>query len=170
MCVCVCVCRHVYVSTDVPTFVCVCVCMCACACLCVCVCVSQVLQQEEETDRAWAQSEGAVPGAVRPRELKKRWREAVEGAADGSLPQGTEAQDGALADYLDRIRVRVVEDLGAAKRNVVPVYPEEYQAFLVYTQSYHQAVAKRLRSITDRQLQITDIYSLLDWLYNIYNR
>ncbi|XP_067103047.1 tumor necrosis factor alpha-induced protein 2 [Osmerus mordax] len=132
--------------------------------------VVQVLQQEEETDRAWAQSEGAAPGAVRPRELKRRWREAVEGAADGSLPQGTEAQDGALAAYLDRIRVRVVEDLGAAKRNVVPVYPEEYQPFLVYAQSYHQAVAKRLRSITDRQLQITDIYSLLDWLYNIYNR
>lgn len=37
-------------------------------------------------------------------------------------------------------------------------------------QSYHQAVARRLQAITDNQLEITDIYSLLDWLHNIYNR
>lgn len=40
----------------------------------------------------------------------------------------------------------------------------------VYVQSYHQAVARRLKTITDNQLQITDIYSLLDWLHNMYNR
>lgn len=40
----------------------------------------------------------------------------------------------------------------------------------VYVQSYHQAVAQRLKTITDNQLQITDIYSLLDWLHNMYNR
>ncbi len=37
-------------------------------------------------------------------------------------------------------------------------------------ESYHQAVARRLEAITDNQLEITDIYSLLDWLHNIYNR
>lgn len=37
-------------------------------------------------------------------------------------------------------------------------------------QSYHQAVARRLQAITDKQLEITDIYSLLDWLHNIYSR
>lgn len=40
----------------------------------------------------------------------------------------------------------------------------------MYVQSYHQAAARRLKAITDNQLEITDIYSLLDWLYNIYNR
>lgn len=40
----------------------------------------------------------------------------------------------------------------------------------MYVQSYHQAVARRLEAITDHQLEITDIYSLLDWLHNIYNR
>lgn len=40
----------------------------------------------------------------------------------------------------------------------------------VYVESYHQAVAGRLKSITDNQLEITDIYSLLDWLHNIYKR
>ncbi|KAL0972818.1 hypothetical protein UPYG_G00195110 [Umbra pygmaea] len=132
--------------------------------------VVQVLQQEEQADRAWAQGEAALPGGSRPRKLKQRWKEAVSEAANGSLPQRNEAQNGELADYLDRVRTRVVEDLGAAKRNVVPVYPEDYEPFQVYLESYHQAVARRLQSITDGQLQITDIYSLLDWLYNIYNK
>ncbi|KAF0030980.1 hypothetical protein F2P81_017711 [Scophthalmus maximus] len=100
----------------------------------------------------------------------QRWREAVEEAADGSLPQRAEFTAGELDGYLGRLRARTVEDLGAANRNVVSIYPEGYQAFQVYVQSYHQAVARRLGSITDNQLEITDIYSLLDWLHNIYDR
>ncbi|KAM3615650.1 uncharacterized protein V6R79_005630 [Siganus canaliculatus] len=132
--------------------------------------VVQVLQQEEDADKTWALSEAAAPGGPRPRHLKQRWKEAVEEAADGSLPQKTEFTAGELDQYLDRLRARVVDDLGAAKRNVVSIYPEEYQPFQVYVQSYHQAVARRLQSITDNQLEITDIYSLLDWLHNIYSR
>ncbi|XP_060901779.1 tumor necrosis factor alpha-induced protein 2 [Labrus mixtus] len=132
--------------------------------------VVQVLQQEEQTDKDWAASEAAAPGGPRPRRLKQRWREAVEAVAGGSLPQETEFTAGELDGYLDRLRARVVDDLGAAKRNVVSIYPEEYQPFEVYVQSYHQAVARRLQAITENQLEITDIYSLLDWLHNIYNR
>ncbi|XP_053278123.1 tumor necrosis factor alpha-induced protein 2 [Pleuronectes platessa] len=131
--------------------------------------VVQVLQQEEQADKDWALSGGAVPGGPRPRQLKQRWREAVEEAADGSLPQRAEFTAGELDGYLGRLRARVVEDLGAANRNVVSIYPEEYQAFLVYVQSYHQAVARRLEAITDSQLEITDIYSLLNWLHNVYD-
>ncbi|XP_036417162.1 tumor necrosis factor alpha-induced protein 2 [Colossoma macropomum] len=132
--------------------------------------VVQVLQQEEQADRDWAMSERAIQGGPRPRELKKRWKEAVAEAADGNLPQHADIQAGELAAYLDRLRSHMVEDLGAARRNVVSVYPEEYDAFQVYVQSYHQAVTRRLQAITNGELQITDIYSLLDWLYNIYNR
>uniref|UniRef100_A0A672LC15 Tumor necrosis factor alpha-induced protein 2-like n=1 Tax=Sinocyclocheilus grahami TaxID=75366 RepID=A0A672LC15_SINGR len=167
--------------------------------------VVQVLQQEEQADRDWTQSEGAAPGGPRPREFKKRWREAVVELADANLPQHEEARagelaayldklrvrmvedlgvarrnvvsvypveydSGELAAYLDKLRVRMVEDLGAARRNVVSVYPVEYDSFQVYTQSYHQAVTRRLQAITNGDQQITDIYSLLDWLYNIYNR
>ncbi|XP_074484271.1 exocyst complex component 3-like protein 2, partial [Sebastes fasciatus] len=132
--------------------------------------VVQVLQQEEQADKDWALSKAAAPGGPRPRRLKQRWREAVEEAADSSLPQRAEFTAGELVGYLDRLRARVVEDLGAAKRNVLSIYPEEYTPFQVYVQSYHQAVARRLEAITDNQLEITDIYSLLDWLHNIYNR
>lgn len=96
----------------------------------VCLCV-QVLQQEEQVDKDWALSEAAAPGGPRPRSLKQRWKEAVEEAAAGSLPQRAEFTAGELDGYLDRLRARVVEDLGAAKRNVVSIYPEEYQPFLV---------------------------------------
>ncbi|XP_058491016.1 tumor necrosis factor alpha-induced protein 2 [Solea solea] len=132
--------------------------------------VVQVLQQEEQADKDWAVSLGAGPGGPRPRQLKQRWKEAIEEAADGSLPQKAEFTAGELDGYLSRLRARVVEDLGAANRNVVSIYPEEYQAFQVYVQSYHQAVARRLEAITDNQLEVTDIYSLLDWLHNIYDR
>lgn len=132
--------------------------------------VVQVLQQEEQADRDWTTSEGAVPGGPRPRELKKRWKEAVAEAANENLPKSEVVLAGELAVYLDKLRIRMVEDLGAARRNVVPVYPGEYDAFQVYVHSYHHAVTCRLRTITNRELQITDIYSLLDWLYNIYDR
>ncbi|XP_071352529.1 exocyst complex component 3-like protein 2 [Trachinotus anak] len=132
--------------------------------------VVQVLQQEEQADKDWAVSAGAAPGGPRPRQLKQRWKEAVEEAAEGSLPEKAEFTAGELDGYLGRLRARVVEDLGAANRNVVSIYPEEFQAFQVYVQSYHQAVARRLEAITDNQLEITDIYSLLDWLHNIYDR
>ncbi|XP_068440981.1 tumor necrosis factor alpha-induced protein 2 [Clinocottus analis] len=130
--------------------------------------VVQVLQQEEQADKDWALGEAL--GGPRPRRLKQRWREAVEEAADGSLPQEAEFTAGELVGYLDRLRARVVEDLGAAKRNAVSIYPEEYQPFQVYVQSYHQATARRLQAITDQTLEVTDVYSLLDWLHNIYNR
>lgn len=55
----------------------------------------------------------------------------MEGAADGALPQRAEFTAGELDKYLDRLRVRVVEDLGAANRNVVSIYPDEYQPFQV---------------------------------------
>lgn len=82
-------------------------------------------------DRNWAQSESAAPGGPRPRQLKQRWKEALEEAADSALPQRSEATTGQLDRYLERLRARMVEDLGAAKRNVVNIYPEDFQPFQV---------------------------------------
>lgn len=114
----------------------------------------------------------------------------MEAAADGSLPPTSEYVAGDLQRYLERLRARVLDELGAASRNVVSIYPEEYQPFQVspaprsdlhcrlphccppqvYLQGYHQAVARRLKSITANELEIGDIYSLLDWLHNTYRR
>lgn len=55
----------------------------------------------------------------------------MEEAADASLPPRSEYTAGELHRYLDRLRARVVEDLGSASKNVVSVYPEDYRAFQV---------------------------------------
>ncbi|KAI4895332.1 hypothetical protein NFI96_018720 [Prochilodus magdalenae] len=106
----------------------------------------------------------------RPRKLRQKWAEAVGEAADWSLPQPGGIAAGQMGVFLERLRGRVVEDMDAARRNVVAVYPTDFTVLQVYMQSYHRAVAKRLKSITSGPVQITDIYSLLDWIYNIYNR
>ncbi|XP_055732261.1 exocyst complex component 3-like [Salvelinus fontinalis] len=137
-----------------------------------------VIQQEEQADTAQAQKEETQPlregiqphPSQRPRQLKLKWRQAVGEASDWSLPEQVKTPAGQLASYLERLRGRMVDDLDAVRRNVVSVYPEEFQAFQVYVQSYHRAVARRLNIITSSQLQITDVYALLDWFYNIYNR
>ncbi|XP_029957559.1 tumor necrosis factor alpha-induced protein 2 [Salarias fasciatus] len=137
-----------------------------------------VIQQEEHADAAWALREETKPEreaplvqpSQRPRRLKVKWRQAVAEAADWSLPHQMDTQAGQLASYLERLRSRMVDDLDAARRNAVSIYPEEFSAFQVYVESYHRAVAQRLRTITCGPLQITDVYSLLDWFYNIYNR
>ncbi|RVE64325.1 hypothetical protein OJAV_G00145110 [Oryzias javanicus] len=137
-----------------------------------------VIQQEEHTDATWALREETKPEgepphiqpSQRPRQLKLKWRQAVAEAADWSLPQQVDTQAGQLASYLERLRSRMVDDLDAARRNAISIYPEEFAAFQVYVESYHQATAKRLRVITSGPLQITDVYSLLDWFYNTYNK
>lgn len=90
-----------------------------------------MLQQEEQVDKTWTLSESAASGGPRPRQLKQRWREALEKAADDALPQRSEFTSGQLDRYLDRLRARMVEDLGAATRNVVSIYPEDFQPFQV---------------------------------------
>uniref|UniRef100_A0A3B4WAG5 Tumor necrosis factor alpha-induced protein 2-like n=1 Tax=Seriola lalandi dorsalis TaxID=1841481 RepID=A0A3B4WAG5_SERLL len=107
--------------------------------------VVQVLQQEEQADKDWAVHKGAAPGGPRPRQLIQRWREAVEEAAEGSLPERAEFTAGELDGYLGRLRARVVEDLGAANRNVVSIYPEEFQAFQVR----HTWTQKHLKGSVD---------------------
>lgn len=154
-----------------------------------------VIQQEEQADSVWAQREKArsltgsndgsdvheglymsatpsesAQASCRPRALMKRWEEAVGEAADWSLPQPGGISAGQLASFLERLSGRVLEDLDAACRNVVAIYPEDFRAFQVYVHSYHKAVAQRLKTVTSGPLQITDTYALLDWIYNIYRR
>lgn len=91
----------------------------------------QVLQQEEQADKDWALEKAVVPGGARPRRLRQKWQEAVEHAANASLPLRSEYVSGDLDRFLERLRARIVDDLGAATRNVVSIYPEDYHPFQV---------------------------------------
>lgn len=91
----------------------------------------QVLQQEEQADKDWALDKAVVLGGPRPRRLRQKWQEAVEAAADASLPLSSEYVTRDLARFLERLRAQIVNDLVAATRNVVSIYPEEYHPFQV---------------------------------------
>nr|XP_020469208.1 exocyst complex component 3-like [Monopterus albus] len=120
-----------------------------------------VIQQEEHADAVWALRQETKPEREGP---------LIQPSQHWPLPLQVDTQAGQLASYLERLRSRMVDDLDAARRNAVSIYPEEFAAFQVYVESYHRAVAKRLQTITSGPLQITDVYSLLDWFFNIYNR
>uniref|UniRef100_A0A8C6SEI3 Exocyst complex component 3-like 2b n=1 Tax=Neogobius melanostomus TaxID=47308 RepID=A0A8C6SEI3_9GOBI len=116
--------------------------------------VVAVLDQEEQVDRDHLSSQTEVwvsASGPRPRRLRQRWAEAVGDMADAALPLNTQFSPGFLDRFLGQIRTR-------------------YQPFQVYVQSYHTAVTKRLSAITERPLETTDVYSLLDWAYNVYYR
>uniref|UniRef100_A0A3B3ZDR9 Exocyst complex component 3-like 2b n=1 Tax=Periophthalmus magnuspinnatus TaxID=409849 RepID=A0A3B3ZDR9_9GOBI len=92
------------------------------------------LSQEEQVDEEYLRSHSEVwvsASGPRPRRLRQRWVEAVGEMADSSLPLNTQFSAGFLDRFLDQIKTRVVEDLSAAKRNVVSIYPAEYQPFQV---------------------------------------
>ncbi|MGH0150028.1 UNVERIFIED_CONTAM: hypothetical protein FKN15_024474 [Acipenser sinensis] len=122
----------------------------------------QVIEQEEQADREWAEREAGAPeGLSRPRQLRRKWKEGVAESASSRLPCRGDA--GALAGFLGALSERVVQDLCAVKRNALPCYPPEYEAFAVHLQSYHQAVGQRLREAAAAELHITELHTLLDW-------
>ncbi|XP_058882717.1 tumor necrosis factor alpha-induced protein 2-like isoform X2 [Acipenser ruthenus] len=129
----------------------------------------QVIEQEEQADREWAEREAGAPeGLSRPRQLRRKWKESVAESASSRLPCRGDA--GALSGFLGALSEHVVQDLCAVKRSALPCYPPEYEAFTVHLQSYHQAVGQRLREAAAAELHITELHTLLDWVHNTYHR
>ncbi|MGH0147402.1 UNVERIFIED_CONTAM: hypothetical protein FKN15_010317 [Acipenser sinensis] len=84
----------------------------------------QVIEQEEQADREWAEREAGGPeGLSRPRQLRRKWKEGVAESASSRLPCRGDA--GALSGFLGALSERVVQDLCAVKRNALPCYPPE---------------------------------------------
>ncbi|MGH0117992.1 UNVERIFIED_CONTAM: hypothetical protein FKN15_042767, partial [Acipenser sinensis] len=84
----------------------------------------QVIEQEEQADREWAEREAEAPeGLSRPRQLRRKWKESVaESASSRLLCRGGA---GALSGFLGALSERVVQDLCAVKRSALPCYPPE---------------------------------------------
>ncbi|XP_074872393.1 exocyst complex component 3-like protein 2 [Carettochelys insculpta] len=128
--------------------------------------VVQVIEQEEAEDRR-----GAGGTGTRPRAMRRRWAEAVERAVSERLGRcAEEGGDGPLAGQVERLSRCLVEDLGAVRSHLLPVYPPEYQALGVYARSYHQALARIVGRLARSSLSIAELYFLLDWHSNTYPR
>ncbi|KAM6428400.1 exocyst complex component 3-like protein 2 isoform 2-T6 [Liasis olivaceus] len=132
----------------------------------------QVIEQEEATDRKWLEAHGGLGGAsgARPRQMKKQWAEEVDRLVGQKLWQCMEGRADAIATQMDRLAKCTVDDLTTVKSHLLHAYPKEYQAFGVYLGSYHRGLARCLAEMAQKQMTISEIYFVLDWNSNIYQR
>lgn len=132
----------------------------------------QVIEQEEEADRRWRQAQGDSAGApgARPRKMRRQWAEAVDRLVGQKLRQCMEGRVGTIATQMDRLAKCTVEDLGSVRSHLLQAYPKEYQAFGVYLGSYHRGLAHCLAEAVRKQLSLSELYFVLDWNSNIYQR
>lgn len=130
----------------------------------------RVIEQEEDTDRQWLEAKGGTAGGSRPRALKRQWEEAVSRLAGQRLGRCVEGRAGPLPTQMDRLAKCAVEDLCTVKFHLLHAYPKEYQAFSVYLRSFHQGLACHLAEVARRSLSTSELYFVLDWCSNIYQR
>uniref|UniRef100_A0A8C6YA71 Exocyst complex component 3 like 2 n=1 Tax=Naja naja TaxID=35670 RepID=A0A8C6YA71_NAJNA len=132
----------------------------------------QVIEQEEEADRRWRQAQADAVGApgARPRKMRQQWAEAVDRLVGQKLCQCMEGRAGTLATQMDRLAKCTVEDLSSVRGHLLQAYPKEYQAFGVYLGSYHRGLARCLAEGVRKQLSLSELYFVLDWNSNIYQR
>ncbi|XP_069500761.1 exocyst complex component 3-like protein 2 [Ambystoma mexicanum] len=134
--------------------------------------VIRVIDHEEATDKKALEARG-VSGVTgpRPREMKRKWAEAVKMSMTKRLCQCTEGKGVSISAQMDKLKKCAVEDLYAVKNHLICVYPKEYEVFKVYLKSCHEGIASWLTDAVQRSLQdINDLYVVLDWNSNIYNR
>lgn len=137
----------------------------------------RVIEQEEDTDRKWLEAKGGEAAAAaaaatgpRPRAMKKQWVEAVRRLVDERLRQCAEGRPGSIATLMERLAKHTVEDLCAVKFHLLHAYPKQYEAFSVYLHSYHTGLAQRLTEVAQKELSISELYFVLDWNSNVYQR
>lgn len=132
----------------------------------------QVIEQEEDADRRWRQAQGDSAGAPgpRPRKMRQQWAEAVDRLVGQKLCQCVEGRAGTIATQMDRLAKCTVEDLSSVRAHLLRAYPKEYQAFGVYLGSYHRGLARCLAEGVQKQLSLSELYFVLDWNSNIYQR
>ncbi|KAH0631639.1 hypothetical protein JD844_006075 [Phrynosoma platyrhinos] len=132
----------------------------------------RVIDQEEDTDRKWmeTQRDAVAKSGPRPRSMKKRWAEAVSELVKQRLSRCVEGRAGPLATQMDRLAKCALEDLCTVKFHLLHAYPKEYEAFGVYLCSYHRGLAQHLAEVVQKNLTISELYFILDWNSNIYQR
>ncbi|XP_038641723.1 tumor necrosis factor alpha-induced protein 2-like [Scyliorhinus canicula] len=128
----------------------------------------QTIEEEEKADKAWANRGGVSRGGGRPRELRRKWREAVKGSVAERLPG--ERGSGPIDQCLRKLKEQTVSDLISVRKNLIPAYPKDYEVFNVYVRSYHEGLASCLSELGREELGIQELYHFLQWCHNDYFR
>ncbi|XP_067875075.1 exocyst complex component 3-like isoform X2 [Heterodontus francisci] len=127
----------------------------------------KAIEEEEKVDQEWASRGGDSDGG-RPRELRKKWREAVKESVDKRLQQFE--VDSSVGQYLANLKEQTVTDLISVRKNLIDVYPKEYEVFNVYVSSCHEGLSSCLSELGQKELEIQDLYIFLQWCHDVYFR
>ncbi|XP_069714973.1 exocyst complex component 3-like protein 4 [Phaenicophaeus curvirostris] len=107
-----------------------------------------------------------------PRKWREEWREAIKESARKrvqSIPMASKEEQSSWLDlHLDVLQKHLREDLLKIKLSVRKCYPEEYQVCDVYVEAFHKAIASHLHDLSQRLLDFSELYTLLDWVANTY--
>jgi len=109
-----------------------------------------------------------------PRKWREEWREAINESARKrvqSVPMASKEEESSwLGLHLDFLQKHLTKDLLKIKLSVKKCYPEEYQVCDVYVEAFHKAIASHLQDVSQMPLELNELYTLLDWVANIYHR
>ncbi|XP_051882657.1 exocyst complex component 3-like isoform X2 [Pristis pectinata] len=134
----------------------------------------KVIELEEAADKEWQEqmNHSDVESFRRPRKWQELWRETVTKSVKdriANVPLFTKEQKAHwMAQHLSDLQQIIVEDLKTVKSFIQKCYPESYNIFNVYLKCYHQTVASHLECIQQKQLESSDLYSLLNWIIHTY--
>ncbi|NXL83607.1 EX3L4 protein, partial [Alectura lathami] len=107
-----------------------------------------------------------------PRKWREEWKEAVNESARKrvqNVPMASKEEERSWLDlHLNFLQKNLVEDILKIKSSVKKCYPEEYRVCDVYVEAFHKAVASHLQGLSQRPLESSELYSLLDWVANTY--
>ncbi|KAM6254603.1 exocyst complex component 3-like protein 4 isoform 2-T2 [Spheniscus humboldti] len=107
-----------------------------------------------------------------PRKWREEWREAINESARKRVqrvPMASKKEESFWLDlHLGFLQKQLSEDLLKIKLSVKKCYPEEYQVCDMYVEAFHNAVASHLQELSQRPLEFNELYTLLDWVANIY--
>ncbi|XP_072126222.1 exocyst complex component 3-like [Mobula birostris] len=133
----------------------------------------KVVEMEEAADKEWQEQKNLsdIKCFRRPRKWRGQWRETVTKSVKDridNVPLFTKGKGSCVAQHLSDIQEIIVEDLKTVKNFIQKCYPESYNILSMYVKCYHQTVASHLESILQKQLEASDLYSLLNWIIHTY--
>ncbi|XP_010211244.1 PREDICTED: exocyst complex component 3-like protein 4 [Tinamus guttatus] len=120
-------------------------------------------------------SDTAGPGSAllgTPRKWREEWREAINESARKrvlSVHMASKEEDSSWLDrHLGVLGEHLSEDLLKVKSAVKKCYPEDYRVCEIYVKAFHNAIASHLQNLSQKSLELNELYALLKWVANTY--
>ncbi|KAG8449273.1 hypothetical protein GDO86_016082, partial [Hymenochirus boettgeri] len=107
-----------------------------------------------------------------PRRWKKLWQDTINDSVSeriSTLPVNPSENNPWLAEHLELLRTRTVQDLLKVKSSLKPLYPEQYDVCVTYIRAFHRKLSSHLQgTIIPGCKQCSQLYALLYWILNTY--